>query len=224
MKLLVIPLLIISVLSEFQDDPCSLVHCGYGTCEVDASDQTICVCNPCYTSIIGYNCSYNCFRDKLEKNPLEVQLSHEKRMEFQLLPKNIVIAFDCVLGKGSDATVYKGYIKKKSYAPENILNLSPTNGVAALKMPNTFELDHVEEFGRELDSLIYLGNHPHIISFYGWTLYRDIPVLVTEVASGNLLQYSRNLEIPLPIKEILSLLWQVSQALEHVASLAMVHR
>lgn len=96
---------------------------------------------------------------------------------------------------------------------------------AALKLPTTFDHDEVEQFVRELDALILIGPHPHVITFFGWTLYNEIPALITELAQTDLLSYVRELRgHEIPIKTILSILWQITQALDHLASLMMVHR
>jgi serine/threonine protein kinase len=96
---------------------------------------------------------------------------------------------------------------------------------AALKLPTNFDQDEVEQFVRELDALLTIGTHCHIITLLGWTLYHDVPGLITELANTNLLQYVKSFHgEKLPVERIISFLWQISNALEHVASLMMVHR
>uniref|UniRef100_A0A914YRF7 Protein kinase domain-containing protein n=1 Tax=Panagrolaimus superbus TaxID=310955 RepID=A0A914YRF7_9BILA len=53
-----------------------------------------------------------------------------------------------------------------------------------------------------------------------------MPALITELAETDLLQYVRKLRglREFPFKQILSILWQITLALEHIASLSMVHR
>ena len=47
-------------------------------------------------------------KTKIEMSPLEVKLSHDKRLKLQVPPRNVIIDFDNVLGRGANATVYKG--------------------------------------------------------------------------------------------------------------------
>uniref|UniRef100_A0A914P7J5 Protein kinase domain-containing protein n=1 Tax=Panagrolaimus davidi TaxID=227884 RepID=A0A914P7J5_9BILA len=115
---------------------------------------------------------------------------------------------------------------KHKYWQNEMLHKNDETCKAAVKILTDFEnADDVEEFVRELDALILIGSHSNIITFYGWTLQEKIPALITEMAETDLLQYVRKLRgLEFPIKEILSILWQITLALEHIASLLMVHR
>ena len=48
------------------------------------------------------------FHEKLEKSPMERHLSREERLKMQIDIKNIIIDYNIILGKGTNATVYKG--------------------------------------------------------------------------------------------------------------------
>uniref|UniRef100_A0AC34FDM3 Protein kinase domain-containing protein n=1 Tax=Panagrolaimus sp. ES5 TaxID=591445 RepID=A0AC34FDM3_9BILA len=115
---------------------------------------------------------------------------------------------------------------KNKYSQNEILRKNDeTSEVAVKVLTNFVNADDVEEFVRELDALILVGTHSNIINFYGWTLQQQIPALITELAETDLLQYVRKLRgLEFPIKQILSILWQITLALEHIALLSMVHR
>uniref|UniRef100_A0AC34FG15 Protein kinase domain-containing protein n=1 Tax=Panagrolaimus sp. ES5 TaxID=591445 RepID=A0AC34FG15_9BILA len=160
---------------------------------------------------------------KLEASPLEPILSSEERQKAYIDKKFIQIDQNKILGKGANAIVYRANFKNK-YA-SNVHKNDATSKVALKILTKFVSADDVEEFVRELDALLLIGPHSNIITFYGWTLQEKIPALITELAETDLLHYVRKLRgLEFPLKQILSILWQITVALEHIASLSMVHR
>uniref|UniRef100_A0A914QKS4 receptor protein-tyrosine kinase n=1 Tax=Panagrolaimus davidi TaxID=227884 RepID=A0A914QKS4_9BILA len=163
---------------------------------------------------------------KAEKTFIETQIP-KKEMQWKMFldSKNLIIDYDNVLGQGSNATVYKAIQKNSNYFP--ILrqsNISNSNFVAA-KIPTQFDSNQAEEFIREINSLIFLKSHDNIITFLGWTMFGEIPVLITELADTTLLTYvqgiSKNENF---LKPCLQFLWQISHALEYISEKGMIHR
>uniref|UniRef100_A0A914PHY2 Protein kinase domain-containing protein n=1 Tax=Panagrolaimus davidi TaxID=227884 RepID=A0A914PHY2_9BILA len=103
-------------------------------------------------------------------------------------------------------------------------NISNSNFVAA-KIPTQFDSNQAEEFIREINSLIFLKNHDNIITFLGWTMFGEIPVLITELADTTLLTYVQGiLKHENFLKPCLQFLWQISHALEYISEKGMIHR
>uniref|UniRef100_A0A914QRJ4 receptor protein-tyrosine kinase n=1 Tax=Panagrolaimus davidi TaxID=227884 RepID=A0A914QRJ4_9BILA len=77
----------------------------------------------------------------------------------------------------------------------------------------------------ELEHLFTLKNHPNIIELKGWILYENIPVIITELATTNLLDHvksqNRNNDV---FKFNIQILWQISNALIYVAENNLIHR
>src|SRR4051794_19149676 len=94
-----------------------------------------------------------------------------------------------------------------------------------VKIPISFEKDETKMFLQELNSHITFGTHPHIILFYGWTLYHGIPAIILELAQNDLLQYVKTFRgQEIPTKSFLSILWQICKALEYITLQKMIHR
>ena len=73
--------------------------------------------------------------------------------------------------------------------------------------------------------MIILSSHPHIIDIIGWTTIDLKLAFLTELANTDLHKYITSFkDETLPLSKIYSILWQISRALEHIASLLMVHR
>ena len=125
---------------------------------------------------------------------------------------------------------FLAFIKGKTAAvflDENTKFASPfhKNCYAALKVLTNFDPEGVDQFTRELDALITIGPHPNVIALLGWTFYHEMPALITELATSNLAQYVQSFRgETIPNKAIISILWQITQALDFVASRQLVHR
>uniref|UniRef100_A0A914PI70 Protein kinase domain-containing protein n=1 Tax=Panagrolaimus davidi TaxID=227884 RepID=A0A914PI70_9BILA len=129
------------------------------------------------------------------------------------------------LAPSASSSSSKGTFKSK-YAPIGKLHKNDETYEVAVKIIKSLvNTDDVEEYVRELNAIIIIGFHSNIIAFYGWTLQQKTPALITELAETDLLQYIRKLRgLEFPQKQILSILWQITSALEYIASLSMVHR
>uniref|UniRef100_A0A914Q3N4 Protein kinase domain-containing protein n=1 Tax=Panagrolaimus davidi TaxID=227884 RepID=A0A914Q3N4_9BILA len=102
----------------------------------------------------------------------------------------------------------------------NILNRN-----VAVKIPNSFKDVEIKKFVQQIEALILFKYHPNILTIIGWTLYGDIPVLITELAETNLLNYVQTISNHQNFKKFsLQVLWQISNALAYVASHKMIHR
>uniref|UniRef100_A0AC34F5U2 Protein kinase domain-containing protein n=1 Tax=Panagrolaimus sp. ES5 TaxID=591445 RepID=A0AC34F5U2_9BILA len=112
---------------------------------------------------------------------------------------------------------------KKTFKPKDF-----TNPFIAAKVPSKFDEIEAEEFIREINSLIFLKNHPNIVSFIGWTMYGEIPVLITELAETTLLKFVEGFSSETNngnfLKPCLQILWQITNAMEYLAEKKMIHR
>uniref|UniRef100_A0AC34FP85 Protein kinase domain-containing protein n=1 Tax=Panagrolaimus sp. ES5 TaxID=591445 RepID=A0AC34FP85_9BILA len=147
---------------------------------------------------------------------------NEKPWKMFLECKNIVIDYDTVLGQGSNATVYKAIHKNSSHL---LITKFLNTDFVAVKVPTQFDSTQAEEFIREINSLIFLKSHDNIISFLGWTMLGDIPVLITELADTTLLTYVQGISTHENfLKPCLQYLWQISHALEYISDKKTIHR
>uniref|UniRef100_A0A914PLH6 Protein kinase domain-containing protein n=1 Tax=Panagrolaimus davidi TaxID=227884 RepID=A0A914PLH6_9BILA len=85
-----------------------------------------------------------------------------------------------------------------------------------------------EQIMRELQAMRQMGYHAHIAVLLGWCFQNDLPSLVFELAQQDLHNYIQKFREPpescMPLKQILSVAWQVSVGMQYVASFNMVHR
>uniref|UniRef100_A0AC35FAA3 Protein kinase domain-containing protein n=1 Tax=Panagrolaimus sp. PS1159 TaxID=55785 RepID=A0AC35FAA3_9BILA len=155
---------------------------------------------------------------------------YDKRDKWKLDEKDVHINLNKILGKGFNATVCAGTFNDPNISETtssfNFLTKKSFLEVA-IKIPKDFEKENVETFVRELDALITVESHPHIIKFFGWILYENTPVFVLERGTISLLEYSKSFreeKEKFPHKNMLSILWQISQALIYISSKMMIHR
>uniref|UniRef100_A0AC35GRG8 Protein kinase domain-containing protein n=1 Tax=Panagrolaimus sp. PS1159 TaxID=55785 RepID=A0AC35GRG8_9BILA len=81
---------------------------------------------------------------------------------------------------------------------------------------------------RELQAMKQIGYHAHIAVLLGWCFQNDLPSLIFELAQQDLFKYIRKFrESPdscMPLKQMLSIAWQIADGMEYIASFNMVHR
>uniref|UniRef100_A0AC34FM65 Protein kinase domain-containing protein n=1 Tax=Panagrolaimus sp. ES5 TaxID=591445 RepID=A0AC34FM65_9BILA len=156
---------------------------------------------------------------------------------FQLNSNKISVNYDEMIGSGSTATVYKevsGFLHGTSAlsaenANKTALKQKYANCKVAINIPKEMSRNESEQIMRELQAMRQIGYHGHIAVLLGWCFQNDLPSLVFELAQQDLFKYIRKFREPsdsscMPLKQILSIAWQVSVGMQHVASFNMVHR
>ena len=158
----------------------------------------------------------------------------ERGRELFIDGENLSIDYNKIIGKGSSAIVYQGFIHGSS--PISILQpcletKTLSNCKAAVKIGNKFNKDEFEQIFREVDAAMKLGWHRHICCLLGWSVYKTGPVLLFEYIDGqDLHAWARsfadpdNLDLQLPEKEITQILWQISDGMEHISAAGIVHK
>uniref|UniRef100_A0AC34FXU0 Protein kinase domain-containing protein n=1 Tax=Panagrolaimus sp. ES5 TaxID=591445 RepID=A0AC34FXU0_9BILA len=151
---------------------------------------------------------------------------------FKLNSNKISVNYDEIIGNGSTATVYKGFLHGNSAlsktANKSATNQKHSNCKVAIKIPKAMNRNEAEQIMRELQAMRQLGHHVHIAALFGWCFQNDSLSLVFELAQYDLFTYIRKFREPpdscMPLRQTLSIAWQVSVGMEYVASFNMVHR
>uniref|UniRef100_A0A914XVN2 Protein kinase domain-containing protein n=1 Tax=Panagrolaimus superbus TaxID=310955 RepID=A0A914XVN2_9BILA len=153
---------------------------------------------------------------------------------FQLNSNKISVNYEEIIGRGSTATVYKGFLHGtsalSSETANNKLALKQkyANCKVAIKIPKEMSRNESEQIMRELQAMRQIGYHGHISVLLGWCFQNDLPSLIFELAQQDLFKYIRKFREPpdscMPLKQMLSVGWQISVGMQHVASFNMVHR
>uniref|UniRef100_A0AC34FJN2 Protein kinase domain-containing protein n=1 Tax=Panagrolaimus sp. ES5 TaxID=591445 RepID=A0AC34FJN2_9BILA len=143
---------------------------------------------------------------------------YTEHLNVKLEIDELEIGFVNVVGKGSNSVVHKANFKQKD-TEKNAVEV-------AVKIPISFKKEDIDLFKLELDAYVRIGSHPHIITFYGWILHQNVPAIVLELATENLLLYVRSFhkKQQFSTSNFISILLQLSQALKHVAALNIIHR
>uniref|UniRef100_A0A914QZH5 receptor protein-tyrosine kinase n=1 Tax=Panagrolaimus davidi TaxID=227884 RepID=A0A914QZH5_9BILA len=155
----------------------------------------------------------------LTKPPVSRQITDAYNNIF-IAETKIIVNFEKILGKGSTATVYAAVFEESKSVTKQI----------AIKIPIQTRMDYFEEFCHELKITTILKNHSTICAATSWTLYRELPCLIFEKMDTDLLSFVKrynepqNVEEFPPTKLFLQFLWQISDALNFIASKKLVHR
>ena len=137
--------------------------------------------------------------------------------------------FNQVIGKGSSAVVYEGHLSTDSPVATLYPRLETrqySDCKVAAKIGNNFSKDEFEQIFREVEAAMKLGWHRHICCLLGWSVHNSMPILIFELIEGqDLLTWTQSLEAgPLPEKAITQILWQISDGMEHIVALGILHK
>uniref|UniRef100_A0AC35GTI8 Protein kinase domain-containing protein n=1 Tax=Panagrolaimus sp. PS1159 TaxID=55785 RepID=A0AC35GTI8_9BILA len=99
----------------------------------------------------------------------------------------------------------------------------------AIKIGNTFNIDEFEQIFREVEAATKLGWHRHICCLLGWSVCQSMPVLAFELIEGkDLLTWAQSFQgssdAVIPEKLVTQILWQISDGMEYIASLGILHK
>lgn len=116
--------------------------------------------------------------------------------------------------KVMDMHTQKYYIVKKPKIALRSLYSSPESEFAYL---------NIERFFKEIETLIILNSHPHIVGLLDFTILDDTPLFLMEFVSQGTLRDIITKE-KLSLEEILALAFQIAYALDYVQKLGLIHR
>uniref|UniRef100_A0A914YPW8 Protein kinase domain-containing protein n=1 Tax=Panagrolaimus superbus TaxID=310955 RepID=A0A914YPW8_9BILA len=105
----------------------------------------------------------------------------------------------------------------------------------AIKIGNTFNKNEFEQIFREVEAATKIGWHRHICCLLGWSVFQSMPILMFELIEGkDLLSWAQSFQsdsnsdsegiIMMPEKSITQILWQISDGMEHLSSLGILHK
>lgn len=139
-------------------------------------------------------------------------------LAWKICPSSLQIDGSKILGKGSSATIYSAFLNGRSPLSKLFPSLSTQlyhKCTVAVKASFAYGMSDSDQFKNELKSMTVLGWHPNICAFLGWSIFRDRPCLVFEYVSSDLLQYVKSFRDtePPPTKDILSIIWQISNGM-----------
>ncbi|VDM45216.1 unnamed protein product [Toxocara canis] len=163
---------------------------------------------------------------------------NQKSDEWEILPQDLFVHEEEVLGKGAFSIVYKGTLKGRLPVTRLYKNLSRvaenaennSNEVGVKMLPSHADETSRIDFLNEIDFMKKLGYHTHIVSLIGCVTDFNEPKIVLEYfANGDLLRFLRchkdgialdddsknNGESIscLRLKDLLSIAWQVSDGM-----------
>ncbi|KHN82272.1 Putative tyrosine-protein kinase F09A5.2, partial [Toxocara canis] len=174
---------------------------------------------------------------------------NQKSDEWEILPQDLFVHEEEVLGKGAFSIVYKGTLKGRLPVTRLYKNLSRvaenaennSNEVGVKMLPSHADETSRIDFLNEIDFMKKLGYHTHIVSLIGCVTDFNEPKIVLEYfANGDLLRFLRchkdgialdddsknNGESIscLRLKDLLSIAWQVSDGMYYLSARNYVHR
>ncbi|CAJ0954285.1 unnamed protein product, partial [Mesorhabditis belari] len=176
-----------------------------------------------------------------------------KNDKWEIKGKDLLVHDDC-LGNGAFACVFRGTLKGKIplfkvYASLQLVlehTTGETSEVAVKKLPAHANHEGRVDFFHEMSFMKRLGYHPHVISMLGCVSNPIDPLIVVEYCKhGDLLRFLRknkgsilkdetpkeskendypDYEVPMKIKDLVSIAWQVCDGLCYLSSHKFIHR
>ncbi|KAI6238761.1 hypothetical protein M3Y99_00657900 [Aphelenchoides fujianensis] len=172
------------------------------------------------------------FAEQHQLNARRLLFGRDRKMdEWELIPRDMKVELDTILGKGICATVYLGHLKK--VRGEEVIEAE-----VAVKSSHSYATRARKDMMREIEFMKTIPKHPNLVNMLGCVSEEDRPVIVTElcengslhdVLTAHTLHYTSadpcdEVPVCLLLRDLLNIAMDVCEGMLHLASLGYVHR